>query len=268
MRHTSRSFERRGAHIMAARADRVPVAVTRITIGATALALAISMGLVARAEAQGASTSAKSSTSVPASTAAADVAYDRAAKQWGALRSVEARFEQKITNPLIGRTATSRGTFLQQRPGRVSITFTDPAGDRIVGDGTSLWVFLPSSTPGQVLKLPASAEGAVVTDMLGQLLDTPRKTFTITGGEAVTIDGRATRRVHLVPRQAGSVAFQRATLWLDETESRPVRVQIIDGQGVDRTITLTSWTPNARVAKDAFRFAVPRGVKVITRLPG
>ena len=59
------------------------------------------------------------------------------------------------------------GVFVQERPNRVSITFTEPSGDRIVGDGKSLWVYLPSSTPGQVLKLPADADGAIVADEKG-----------------------------------------------------------------------------------------------------
>jgi outer membrane lipoprotein carrier protein len=156
---------------------------------------------------------------------------------------------------------------VQQRPGKVAITFTDPVGDRIVGDGKFLWVYLPSSAPGQVMKLPANAEGAVVADMLDQLLDSPRRSFTITGGEAATIEGRATRRVKLVPRTPGSVAFQRATLWIDDKESRPVRIQVVDAQNIDRTITMQSWTPNAAVAKDAFKFVVPKGAKVVTKLP-
>ncbi len=192
-----------------------------------------------------------------------DASYDRVAKAWGAQTSLAASFEQRITNPLLGRTLTSKGTFQQLRPNKVAITFTDPSGDRIVNDGKSLWVYLPSSTPGQVLKLPGNSDGAVVVDLLGQLLDAPKKSFTITGGEAVTIEGRATRRVQLVPRIAGSVPFQKATLWLDEKEPRPVRVQVLDPQGVDRTITLTSWSPNARIDAKAFKFTTPKGVKVI-----
>ena len=62
--------------------------------------------------------------------------------------------------------------------------------------------------------------------------------------------------------------FQKATLWLDDKEPRPVRVQVIDGQGIDRTITLTTWTPDATLPRDAFSFKVPKGVKVATKLPG
>ena len=242
--------------------------VAYVTVRA-AIATAVALTVFAASDASAQSSARPVSTApAAASSAAADAAYDRAAKSWRALKAVEARFEQKITNPLLGRTATSRGTFIQQRPGKIAITFTDPVGDRIVGDGKFLWVYLPSSAPNQVMKLPANAEGAVIADMLGQLLDTPRRTFTISGGEAATIEGRATRRVHLVPRTAGSVAFQRATLWIDDKESRPVRVQVVDQQGVDRTITMMTWSPNAPVPKDAFKFAVPMGAKVLTKLPG
>lgn len=198
----------------------------------------------------------------------AEMAYDRVAKAWASHNTIEARFDQRITNALLGRTVTSKGVFQQQRPNKVSIVFTDPTGDRIVGDGKSLWVYLPSSTPGQVLKLPATADGALIADMLGQLLDAPKKSFAITGGEAATVEGRGTRRVQLVPNASANVPFQRATLWLDDKEPRPVRIQLLDAQGVDRTITLTSWTPDAKLAASAFTFSPPKGVKIVTRLPG
>lgn len=199
---------------------------------------------------------------------AADAAYEKVAKAWAATKTLDANFEQKITNPVLGKTATSRGRFLQQRPGKVSITFTDPAGDQIIDDGKNLWVYLPSSTPGQVLKLPSSADGAIVADLLGQLLDTPRKAFTISGGERSAIDGKNTTRVQLVPKAASTVPFSKAVLWLDDASARPVRVQVIDGQGIDRTITLTSWTPDAALPANAFSFKVPKGAKVSTKLPG
>lgn len=198
----------------------------------------------------------------------ADAAYERVAKAWASTKTLDANFEQKITNPVLGKTATSRGRFLQQRPGKVSITFTDPAGDQIVDDGKHLWVYLPSSAPGQVLKLPSDADGAIVADLLGQLLDTPKKAFTISGGESSTIDGKSTKRVQLVPKAANTVPFSRAVLWLDDASARPVRVQVIDGQGIDRTITLTTWVPDAALPANAFSFKVPKGAKVSTKLPG
>jgi outer membrane lipoprotein carrier protein len=204
----------------------------------------------------------------PVQAQTADAAYEKVAKAWASTTTLDANFEQKITNPVLGKTATSRGRFLQQRPGKVSITFTDPAGDQIVDDGKNLWVYLPSSAPGQVLKLPSDADGAIVADLLGQLLDTPKKAFTISGGESSTIDGKSTKRVQLVPKTANTVPFSRAVLWLDDASARPVRVQVIDGQGIDRTVTLTSWTPDVSLPANAFTFKVPKGAKVSTKLPG
>jgi outer membrane lipoprotein carrier protein len=195
----------------------------------------------------------------------ADASYERVAKAWASTHTLRADFEQKISNPLLARTVNSKGVFLQERPGKLSITFTQPAGDRIVGDGKWLWVYLPSSAPGQVLKLPADADGAIVADLLSQLLDTPKKAFTISGGESSPVDGRAARRVQLIPKTAGTVPFQKAVLWLDEKDPRPLRVQVIDGHGVDRTITLTTWAPDATIPADAFRFNVPKGVKVASK---
>lgn len=198
----------------------------------------------------------------------AEAAYDRVAKAWSTHTTLSADFEQRVNNPLLGRTASSKGTFLQQKPGRVSITFTEPVGDRIVSDGSSLWVYLPSSAPGQVMKLPANSEGAVVADLLGQLLEAPKKSFTFSGGDAASIEGRATHRVLMTPKVAGSVPFTKATLWLDDKEPRPVRVQVTDQQGVERTITMVTWQPNATLPKNAFTFTPPKGTKVITKIPG
>lgn len=203
-----------------------------------------------------------------AQTSAADVAYDRAAKAYASFSSIDALFEQKITNPVLGKTAMSKGRFVQQKPNLVSITFTDPVGDRIVGDGKSLWIYLPSSTPGQVIKLPANSEGAVIANLLGQLLDAPRQSFVITGGDAVTIDGVATKKVQLVPRKPDSAPFSRATLWIDDKDARPSRVQIIDAQGIDRTFNMTTWAVNGPLPKDTFKFTPPKGVKVVSQLPG
>lgn len=204
---------------------------------------------------------------VHAQTTPADLAYDRAAKAYASFNTIDAQFEQRTTNPILGKTAISHGRFAQQKPNLVSITFTDPAGDQIVGDGKFLWVYLPSSTPGQAIKLPTNSESAVVVNLLGQLLDAPRQSFVISGGEAVTIDGVATKKVLLVSRNSNSAPFQRATLWIADSDGHPVRVQIIDAQGIDRTFVMQRWSVNGVLPKDMFRFTPPKGVKVLNRVP-
>src|SRR5215203_6678774 len=77
---------------------------------------------------------------------------DRAVAAWAKVRTARATFEQTITNSLTGRTLTATGEYQQQRPGKLAVRFSDPANDRIVADGTRLWLYLPSTTPGQVIR--------------------------------------------------------------------------------------------------------------------
>ena len=90
-----------------------------------------------------------------------DQVLDHAVKSWAKVKTARATFEQTVTNALTGSSATARGDFQQQRPHRLAIRFTDPAGDRIVADGASVWVYLPSSAPGQVVKRSASDATAI-----------------------------------------------------------------------------------------------------------
>src|SRR5688572_1139728 len=94
-----------------------------------------------------------------ASAQSVDQTIDRAVAAWQAAKTVRASFEQTLTNPLTGRDVTARGEFQQQGRNRVDIRFTDPAGDRIVADGKVLWIYLPSTTPGQVIR-STLAQGA------------------------------------------------------------------------------------------------------------
>jgi len=75
----------------------------------------------------------------------ASVAYER-------VQTLSADFVQVVTNPMLGEPDTTRGRLFQRRPSRFAMRFTDPAGDRIVADGSHLWLYTPSTTPGQVIR--------------------------------------------------------------------------------------------------------------------
>src|SRR4051812_42010700 len=90
--------------------------------------------------------------SAPAQAQSADGTIGRAVSAWSKVKTARATFEQTVTNALTGSTAMARGDYQQQRPGKLSIRFTGPDSGRIVADGKAVWVYLPSSTPGQVIK--------------------------------------------------------------------------------------------------------------------
>jgi outer membrane lipoprotein carrier protein len=109
-----------------------------------------------------------------------EAVMDRAVKAYASLNSVRAEFRQSITNPITGTNSTSRGVLLRKDPNLLSINFSDPKGDRIVSDGQSLWIYLPSSAPGQVIKTSARANNALaMVDPGGAFLSSPAARYTM-----------------------------------------------------------------------------------------
>jgi outer membrane lipoprotein carrier protein len=189
----------------------------------------------------------------------------RARAEFATVRSARAEFTQEIKNPLTGRTMQSRGTLLQRKPGHIAVTFTEPAGDRIVSDGSTLWVYLPSTAPGQVLRMPAGAGGTGGVDLAATVLDASREGYDLADAGVRTMDGRATRGVTLTAQSGTEVPFPRATLWIDDADATVREVAIIDPAGVNRVIRIVTWQKNVAVPDSAFRFVVPRGVRVVAQ---
>jgi outer membrane lipoprotein carrier protein len=196
----------------------------------------------------------------PAAAQSADGTLDRAVAAYSTVKTARIAFTQTIDNALTGATVTSRGELQQRRPSRFSVSFAEPAGDRIVSDGKYVWVYLPSTNPGQVIRAKLGADVGA-PDFAAQFLEAPRKSYTVSGGSAATIDGSATHSVMLTPKSKES-PFSKVTLWVNDSDALLRRVETVDGSGVVRRITVTRFTRNAPVDANAFVFHVPAGVKV------
>jgi len=187
----------------------------------------------------------------------------RARAEYATVRTARAVFTQEIKNPLTARTMQSRGTLLQRKPGKVAVTFADPAGDRIVSDGQWLWVYIPSTAPGQVIRMPAGDGGTGGVDLAATVLEAPREGYTLSDAGARTVNGRPARGVSLVAKAGTAVPFPRATIWIDNADASVREVAITDDTGIARTITLVTWEKNVAVDAAAFTFSVPKGVKIV-----
>ena len=185
---------------------------------------------------------------------------DRAVAAYAKVRTARATFEQTIDNPLTGSAQMSRGEFQQQRPGLLSVRFTDPAGDRIVADGKAIWLYLPSTAPGQVIKMPATAAGTGTVDLTARFLDAPKSRYTISDAGAEVLAGRKTRALILVPRT--EQPFAKAKVWVDDVDGAIRQFEVSDANGLVRRVKLTSLRLNVSVDRKAFRFSPPKGVRV------
>ena len=189
-----------------------------------------------------------------------DVALDRAVAAYRNVRTMRASFEQSLVNPITSSTTTARGELLVMRPGRIDLRFTDPAGDRIVSDGRTVWLYLPSTQPGQAIRTSA-AEGAAGLDVSTELLTAPRAKFTIADGGASTAAGRPARIVSLVPRTPR--AFTRARIWVDDRDGLVRQLELTEPSGLNRLVKFDTLRLNVKTSAAAFRFTPPPGVRIV-----
>jgi outer membrane lipoprotein carrier protein len=178
---------------------------------------------------------------------------------------MRAGFTQTLTNPLTGSTQTTSGVILRKKPNLLSINFD--SGDRVAADGDTLWVYLPSSTPGQVMRMPANGASAGAMDPAGEFLDSPRTRFTVTSSGTATLGGRPTHAVTLVPKRPNP-NFTSAKVWIDDADSSIRQFDIETANGLKRHVVITSFTANPTLSRASFRFVVPKGAKVVDQAAG
>lgn len=190
----------------------------------------------------------------------ADAIIERAVAAYARLNSMRAEFRQTLTNSLTGNSQTTSGVILRKKPNLLSINFQ--SGDRVTADGSNLWVYLPSSAPGQVMRMPYTGANATTVDPAQQFLDSPRARFTVSSAGTATIAGRPTHAVTLVPKRPNA-AFARAKVWIDDSDSSIRQFDVETSNGLKRHVVITSFTANPQLTRSSFRFNMPRGAKVV-----
>ncbi|HZS59018.1 MAG TPA: 3-deoxy-7-phosphoheptulonate synthase [Gemmatimonadaceae bacterium] len=196
----------------------------------------------------------------------ADETLSRAHTAYEHVTTVKASFEQVLTSGLTGDTSNAKGEMIQLRPNRLSVKFTEPAGDRIVADGTWLWVYAPSATPGQVIKMPLAGSDdneAAAVDFVREFIDSTHMRFNVSPGSADTSVGHKAHTLVLVPKKPGQ--YTKATVWVDDDDGIVRQFEVVDGTGSTRRIRFTKLAFNVPVDKSQFSYTPPNGVKVVDR---
>jgi outer membrane lipoprotein carrier protein len=187
---------------------------------------------------------------------------DRAASKYASMKTVRAEFTQTITNPLTGTSSVSRGELLRREPNLLAINFTDPKGDRVVADGKAVWVYLPSSAPGQVVRLSARNKSAGAIDPGALFLTSPRTRYSMKSAGTATVGGARTDVVVLTPK-AANAPFTRAKVWVDASSGIVKQFEVTDANGLTRFVVITRLVPNAPIDRSAFSFTPPRNARIV-----
>jgi outer membrane lipoprotein carrier protein len=192
----------------------------------------------------------------------APTALARAERAYAAVRSVRAEFGQTITNPMLGAPETSTGMLYLLKPDKFAMRFTEPAGDRLVADGTWLWAYTPSTVPNQVIRQPVPTSGAATPNLFAQFVERPLERYEATYVGRDTVARDPVELVTLVPR-VRNLGFRRATIAISERTGWIRQVAIVEDSGQQRTLVLTALEPNAEIPSAEVTFSPPRG-QVVT----
>ena len=187
---------------------------------------------------------------------------DRASASYDSVRTLQADFIQIIENPMLGDPDTTRGKLFQRRPSFFAMRFTQPKRDRIVADGHRLWLYTPSSTPGQVIRTAIPGTGTTGPNLIGQFVEHPRERYDARYVRADSMGGTAFDVVALTPR-APDQPYSRAAVWIAKTDGLVRRIDIEESSGQRRTIILQHLTVNRPIATREFSFSPPAGSRVV-----
>jgi outer membrane lipoprotein carrier protein len=187
---------------------------------------------------------------------------DRASASFDTVKTLQADFTQIIDNPMIGDPDTTRGRLYQQRPNFFAMRFTDPKNDRIVADGRRLWLYTPSTTPGQVIRSTIPGTGTTGPNLIGQFVEHPRERYTARYVRSDSIAGVAVDVITLTPRGT-DLPYSEATVWIAKPDAWIRRIVIVENAGQRRTITLKNLTVNRAIQAREFKFAPTSGVRVV-----
>lgn len=185
---------------------------------------------------------------------------DRAVRQYRAARTVRASFEQALTSPATGTVHTSRGEYYQGGGSRFALRFADPSGDAIVNDGVALWLYLPSSAKGQVIKLPSGAGAGF--DVLANLLSAPKAGYVATRMRDELVGSHSTTVFELAPKTT-DMPFTHATLWLGKSDALVWQLETVEPSGLLRRVRFTAVRIGVDLPEGVLVFPVPAGVKVV-----
>jgi outer membrane lipoprotein carrier protein len=182
----------------------------------------------------------------------------RADRALAELTTLRTTFTQHVENPVLERTTVGRGTLTYRAPTRFRIAYSDPAGDVVVNDATHVWIYLPSSQPGQVIRQLAAASG--VQNPLTFLRDL-RGSYAPSAAERDVVAGVAADKLSLVPLGTNA-PYTDLEVWVDRASGLMRQVRTRTAEGVTTRYTFENLEPNVKLAEAAFRFEVPSDAEI------
>jgi outer membrane lipoprotein carrier protein len=169
-------------------------------------------------------------------------------------------FTQEYTIKAYNQKKTSAGHLVFAKPGKMDFNYSNPAGNRVVSDGTTLKAYEASNkqmfqTPVDKSQHPAALSFLTGTGKLDQSFD-----FKAYDGKDMNFPGGIV--LMGTPKQANP-AYTTVLFYVDNASSQVRRVMIIDGQSNRNRFDFNNPQLNLPIAPNQFQFTPPPGTSVV-----
>ena len=154
----------------------------------------------------------------------------------------------------------SNGYVAFAKPGKMAWTYANPAGNRVVSDGSVLKVYEAANKQMFEQNVDKSQYPAALSFLVGggKLSDT--FSFELYEGAAMNFAGG---QVLVGTPKTPSPAYQKVLFYIDGPTSQVRRVLIVDGQGNRNRFDFDNPKVNETIPPDRFKFVPPPGTAVI-----
>jgi outer membrane lipoprotein carrier protein len=169
-------------------------------------------------------------------------------------------FSQKFLVKAYNQEKTSRGHVTFAKPGKMQWVYDDPAGNRVVSDGSSIKVYDASNKQMYEQPMDKSQYPAALSFLTGTGRLDDAFTFEVKTGEEMKFPGG----IVLIgtPKQP-TPAYSKVLFYVDQGTSQVRRVMIIDGQGNRNRFDFDQPRVNVPAPPDLFKYTPPPGTSII-----
>ena len=171
-------------------------------------------------------------------------------------RDLRARFTQKYTYTVYGRTQVSSGRVFFKKPGMMRWDYQKPTPKVFVADGKELWVYEPEENQAFRRKLGSSQLPVALAFMAGT--GDLRQEFNIT----VQANAPSHFTLELVPK-LNEGDYKKVILTVDRSTYAVQTSTVVDAVGNINRVEFIGMKTNIGLKDQGFNFSPPAGVRVI-----
>ena len=171
-----------------------------------------------------------------------------------------ADFTQQYLAKAYNTTKTSDGHVIFSKPGKMDWEYSNPSGNRIVSDGSTLRVYEASNKQMFEQTVNQSQYPAALSFLTGQGSLDQNFTFEIRPGAQFGAQGMY---VLIGTPKVPTPAYTKVLFYVDQGTSQVLRVLILDGQQNRNRFDFSNAQVNANVDPAKFTFAPPPGTTIV-----